>query len=111
MLSKQEYCETTQNSRNTTSNPCPEAHDAVTSIQEILPRITGIHVERVSPLLVHAIYKCAVEQIDYRELPPAIKHPNLFEGLKGGLQSLAHRWQSAAAYLEIVRASERSIPP
>ena len=66
--------------------------------------------ESLALFLHYAIYRCASAQIRYDKLPPVIEQPVLFEDSKATLQHLSKRWNSAAAYLELLRAKEETIP-
>lgn len=76
----------------------------------MLPRVMAYKTDSLSLFLPPAIYKCAVGQIRYDQLPPIIEQPALFEDLKAALRHLSKRWHSAEAYLEMLHAMQRTIP-
>lgn len=80
----------------------PEVKEAQSEIHNIIPRLLdSSNKHRISPLLLHALYKSATFEIDYQRTPPSIVRKDEFDRVKTTLQFLSERWRLAGLFLSL----------
>jgi hypothetical protein len=80
---------------NNGSSRLPEVKQVQSAILDIIPRLSRSEDRRVSPLLLHALYKSATFEIDTQCTPPSIIRKHEFGQLKATLKLLKERWRLA----------------